>query len=143
MKTPHNMFTHTRTHTHTHTHTHKHPFAFKLFLNVLNTYSHNRTPFSREARKSFVSKFFSVTAWKTELGINFLLIKDNTQVRFSIRLINRHLMPYMKNVHRSPKLLHVRNPRCSSMSRREKFTILAWINRNKQTNKTRWVFSTM
>ena len=28
----------------------------ELFLNALNTYSHNRTPFSREARKSFVSK---------------------------------------------------------------------------------------
>ena len=45
-----------------HTHTHTHPFLLNYFLNALNTYSHNRTPFSREARKSFVSKFFSVTA---------------------------------------------------------------------------------
>ena len=46
-------------HTHTDTHT---PLLLNYFLNALNTYSHNRTPFSREARKSFVSKFFSVTA---------------------------------------------------------------------------------
>lgn len=54
-KTPHNM--HVCTHTDTHT-----PLLLNYFLNALNTYSHNRTPFSREARKSFVSKFFSVTA---------------------------------------------------------------------------------